>query len=584
MFASSKTLRLAKYLATALLLTAVNAHAVNSEDPPPRGGDNEYNPGEPDIRTVDIHIPLNSDLPPYSEGEITPSMIRTAQTIAGFMTSPDSAANCNVDDNTCNISNNPEAPIILTCSDNGGDMMRCYMPSNTYEPPFAVDCQLHQGQQSGDEEVLCTITSNRTAASEMLPEYGLQNNFGSVANTFLNCMYGSFGGAEAMCSQVINALNNGDTDLAISLLQSLAPLNPETAGNLTRDGMRNGNNVVLNRIAQLRNGTASNPAPKQSLYFTANQWLEAGARIAADNSIANDATPTSVSTNISDFGKLGIFINLNSTDGRYKDGSLASRSDFNSNMLTLGVDYRVRDDLVTGLAFNIGQSKTKYKSDVNGELTAESYSFIVYNSFYKNNWYFDTAITFGGDSYEQVRDPVILANSFDAAFNSMQYNLSATAGYDFVINAFSIAPFVQLNIGRVEVDGYNEKARDPFAAGVALSMDDQSRDIGMLNAGAHFRYVFTTNHGVFIPVLTLSAINDFENDAQVVTGRFIGITDPNAVFSIRSEESDSSYFIVGAGLSFQLKNGNAGFINLESVQGYSNLEQTRFTFGWRWEL
>ena len=102
------------------------------------------------------------------------------------------------------------------------------------------------------------------------------------------------------------------------------------------------------------------------------------------------------------------------------------------------------------------------------------------------------------------------------------------------------------------------------------------------NLGARFRYIATTNHGVFIPTLSLTAVNDFKYDAQVVTGRFVGVADSQ--FNVAANKNDKDYFVIGAGFSFQLKNGNSGFVNLESLQGYSNLDQNRLTLGWRWEL
>lgn len=549
-----------------------------------RGCDNAYEPDN-SIETISITISANGDTDNARwDGNLTPSLLRTAGTIAAFMTSPDSSEQCDPTSNTCNIGGTSENPLSLQCT-GPGDQMDCYIPSfgSSDVEPFRMSCSLTDDQQIG-AAVQCEVTLNRGAIEASLPAELQGTNFGSLATSFLNCMYGSFGNAASMCSQIMDALSNSDHDYAMQLIMALAPLNPETAGNLTREGIRNGTSTIFNRISQLRTNNTQVSNTSSQLYFANNQFLAAGTQLAANDSLASDATPASVSTNISDFGKLGIFVNLNVTDGKYKDGSLASSSDFTSSMLTLGVDYRVRNDLVTGLAFNIGQSKTDYKSDVNGELSADSYSFIIYNSFYRNNWYFDTSLTIGGDTYNQERNPAVLGNSFEAEYHSMQYNLAATFGYDFIFNAFSIAPFAQITAGRVEIDGYTEKAKNPLAPGVALNMDDQNRDIGMLNVGSHFRYVFTTQHGVFIPVITLSAVNDFQNDAQVVTGRFVGITDNSAAFGIRSEKSDANYFIVGAGFSFQLKNGNAGFINLETLQGYENLDQNRFTFGWRWEI
>ncbi|HEY9033315.1 MAG TPA: autotransporter outer membrane beta-barrel domain-containing protein [Pseudomonadales bacterium] len=439
----------------------------------------------------------------------------------------------------------------------------------------------------------CTLATNNDAFAERLEqnvagETRINRNILAVASSFLSCANGdTFGSTDNdTCRQLINALQTGDNALAAALIKALQPLNPETAGNMSSGQLRGTASAIQQRLTRLRSGNTMASNTETRLYLANNQWLEAGTRLAANDFSGNDAAPASASidSSISEFGRLGLFVNVSAIHGNYNAGSIAGKSDSSAAIMTLGIDYRFSDSLVTGVALNVGQSKVEYTSDVSGEVEADNYSLAIYNSYYRNSWYLDTALTLGVDSYEQLRDPAIFNNSFKSEYDGQQYSLAATLGHEFAINAFNIAPFAQLTIGRMDIDAIEETETNSGGGGAAMAIDEQNQDIGSLQVGSHLRYVVNTRRGVFIPVLTVSAVNDFEDDVQVVTGRFIGFNSNSGNFSIKTEKPDTSYLVLAAGFSFQLKNGNAGFVNIETLEGYDNLDQQRLTLGWRWEL
>lgn len=115
-------------------------------------------------------------------------------------------------------------------------------------------------------------------------------------------------------------------------------------------------------------------------------------------------------------------------------------------------------------------------------------------------------------------------------------------------------------------------------------MDKQTFDTGNATIGLRFSHAMPTNQGVFSPNIGLKLISDFETDSQEITGRFVANTAKSNEFKFLTTERDAQYAVIDFGFSFQLKQGNSGFLNIESLQGYEDLEQTRLNFGWRWEI
>lgn len=518
---------------------------------------------------------------------------------------------------SCNLSDSYAQPINMQCSDNDSPG-KLYCALQNAPEAFKIDCDSTTLNGSIPN---CVISMNTNALTQQLEEldasYGVNTNLISIANSLVSCLnrntfpgddngidiivdneitqfeqtipYGNSNYTlQDICNQFIYNLEN-NTEEAVKQLKALQPLNPDAPADLSTANLRLALNTIQGRLHRLRNGIADSSQPQNQQYYVNNEWHPAGTLFADNGNTANDASQNvTVDRNISEFGKLGFFINASFLNADQTNDDIELKSNARSSVLTLGVDYRFTDQLIAGMAFNIDQSKTEFNGnfDTAGSLDNDGYSVMVYSSFYQGNWFFDSSLTFGGIDYEQQRDPASLGNSYAANFHGDQLSVSGTGGYDFIISSFNITPFAQIVYGTVDIDGYRETAVNALGpnTGAILELDAQSKDIGTLNVGSHFRYIANTQRGVFIPGLSVTLVNDFEDDAQTITGRFVANANPNSSFQLQTNTLDSSYFIIGAGFSFQLKGGNAGFINLESVQGYDNLQQERITAGWRWEI
>ena len=391
-----------------------------------------------------------------------------------------------------------------------------------------------------------------------------------------------------ICQQFIYDLNSNPEE-ALALLKALQPLNPDAPSDQVLTKLRSTLTTLQTRLYHLRNNLADTDTTSSSQYWVNNEWHKPGTLFANADNISNDASGTvNVEKNISKYGKLGFFLNAAIINSNQKKDGVKLGNDSRDATLTLGVDYRFTDHVVGGVAFNIDQAKSNFDGNLytSGSLDSDGYSVILYGTYYNNNAFVDGSVTLGGEDYKQTRDPALLGNSYEAQFHGDLAQASVTGGYDFTVNSFNFTPFAQITSGNISIDGYHETAANPLGpnTGAILALNDQTRKIGTFNIGSYFRYIATTQRGVFIPLLSLTYYNDYKDDAQVVTGRFIENASPNSSFQLQTHAIDSSYFVIGLGFSFQLKGGNSGFVNIESVQGYDNLSQERLTAGWRWEI
>lgn len=469
-------------------------------------------------------------------------------------------------------------------------------PNLDLSSALTLDCKNDSVTGNG----VCTFSLNREPILDAMQEAANFDEFSpnerAIHDAFWTCLnrVGINPEIQAQCDRILLSLaENPDAATEIvQMLKSVTPNNIDISMDVSSFNVLNTLNNIVSRLTQLRHGYASNSVRIQ--YFDGQQWLDRNTLLASNNLSTSDVSPEPT-RNMSEYGRLGLFLNASTIISEQDAGLLEQSHDASTQIATLGVDYRFTDNLVAGLAVNLSQGKADYGRNA-GKLDSNSTALVIYSSYYVGSWYLDASLNLGQDNYEQERNvhcnPSIVCpggfyQSFTSDFNGSQNMLSVATGYQWQKDAWGITPFIQLNSARIKTNGYDEA---PSSTGIgsgaqfAISLDDQTRDSSTVKLGANVQYTFATSNGVIIPLIGLYGVREIEDNANIVTGRFVGNIASNASFNLATNDMDTSYFIAAAGLNFQLRDGNAGFINIQSTESYENLDQVQVTAGWRWEI
>ncbi|NRB41501.1 MAG: autotransporter outer membrane beta-barrel domain-containing protein [Pseudomonadales bacterium] len=529
----------------------------------------------------------------------------------------------------CNVSPDPKTSLLMTCTpDYANNTSNCVARDLSAQTAVQLDCNATTNQcvSSIDTDLLCSAdqslcesmvartkycelgfcqvpknTGAETIHTSIAPVLNiLPPNLKSVTESFLSCDPNG-----AMAELCAAALASDDNDAVIALVDTLMPKKPDAPLDTAVVAFNQSQMSIQNHLYRVRTTAPAAPSENKSLaqyYYTDGQWLPAGTLLAANSydNYANDAmpaAPVAVEQSISNDGRLGVFINAAYIDAEENDTSLESSSETSIAMLTVGIDYRFTNNFLAGMAMNYADSTTKFDLSAAeaSQLDGQNISLSSYASLYFGSWFVDGSLIYSASDYVQRREINCaqticnlgvgdIKDTYNSEFNGSQYGMSLSGGYDFNFNAFSFTPFAQYNLGKFKTDEYTETAADPTqTSGAQLHIGEQQRDVASINIGSYFRYVFSTTKGVFIPNARVSYNHNVQDNTNDVEGSFAA--NPDGVgFSLQSDEADSSYYVVAAGFNFQLKNGNAGFFEIESLEGYNNLTQMRYTAGWRWEI
>jgi outer membrane autotransporter protein len=138
-----------------------------------------------------------------------------------------------------------------------------------------------------------------------------------------------------------------------------------------------------------------------------------------------------------------------------------------------------------------------------------------------------------------------------------------------------------VNYGRTKIDPYSETG----ITGLELRID--GRTVKSLQAVAAFygSWAISTKHAVVLPQFNLGYVHEFENDASIVTAQFaedVRVTPTS--FTYGTSVPDADFFNVEAGVAAVFAKGIQFFVNLRSMVGNDNFDNTGGTVGIRFEL
>jgi len=218
-----------------------------------------------------------------------------------------------------------------------------------------------------------------------------------------------------------------------------------------------------------------------------------------------------------------------------------------------------------------------------GEITSNAYSASVYGTYYRDAYYVDGIITFGGANYDIER--VVDGSTQKGDPSGALFSFALAAGYDFYFDAFTISPFARINYSQNNLGSYTEDTinGDP---GLALSYSSQKAKSFTSALGTQIAYAWSTSFGVIRPELLFEWVHEFENNPDTVTASFVGgdglTTDPQ--FTSNPSSIDSDFFNLGGGIYAVFPRGFSLFIYYERTLAYEDLSSNYISGGVRKEF
>ncbi|HEY7775634.1 MAG TPA: autotransporter domain-containing protein, partial [Kineobactrum sp.] len=283
--------------------------------------------------------------------------------------------------------------------------------------------------------------------------------------------------------------------------------------------------------------------------------------------------------------RLGVFVTGDLSFGDQDRTGLESGFDFDSQTLTVGMDYRLTDYAFLGTSLSMGKAEVTFDDDL-GETRTDNYAWAVYGSLYSGNGYVDGIVSYGWSDVDTERNINYrdfggsVERTASGSTDGSEYYVSVNAGYSFNTGGFRLDPLVRFFYLDGSVDGFTETG----AQGLNLAISDSDFESMTLSASGQLSYMFLPSWGVITPYLRLEYIRELEDSAAGVRYRFANDPFADSVLQLQVDDPDTGYMVYGAGVAAQFAHGFSGFVSYQALGGYDGLSGETVSFGARWEL
>ncbi|OAI14516.1 hypothetical protein A1359_10615 [Methylomonas lenta] len=316
----------------------------------------------------------------------------------------------------------------------------------------------------------------------------------------------------------------------------------------------------LARLASIRGGGGSSPLSFNfnGVQMSTSQLAQAlglntlGGAAGDDNELFRDSP-------------LGFFVQTRLNFGKQQNTFWDRGFNSQAQTVTVGADYRINDNLVSGLAFNYTHSATDYV-DSAGHMNSDTFMGAVYGSYFlPKDFYLDWVANYGGNQYAFNRQYAYQGFNGQSNADSTgdQYSFALSSGKDVSWQEWVIGPYLRMEYLGMHIKGYQEQGGDGFD----LTTSAQTNQSLISSLGTQIGYAISTSWGVITPAVRVEWDHQYLNDNRLIEMRLSQAAPGFGNFIVQTGDPDRDYANLGGSVSATLPNGGAGFIRYETRLG-----------------
>ena len=252
--------------------------------------------------------------------------------------------------------------------------------------------------------------------------------------------------------------------------------------------------------------------------------------------------------------------------------------DYDTNMISAGLDYRLNDWTAVGALFGYSSTNNTLGAGL-GSQSFDSYQLAVYATAYADGWYGSVAGTYAYQDWGKIDRNVFIGNQVArATTDGHVFGGKLEGGYVVQHGQWTFGPAVELRAADYHIGGYTERG----TYGLNQEVDSQRADSIVGQVG--FQAALSTMVGDYAvtPQVRASYDHEFHNTNRAIITRIASQASTFVTTDLAPEGSD--YARLGVGVDVKLSNSFSALVDFDSTVGrdggedYSMLARLKGSF------
>ncbi len=218
--------------------------------------------------------------------------------------------------------------------------------------------------------------------------------------------------------------------------------------------------------------------------------------------------------------------------------------------MAIGYDRALNNELTLGISAAYADSQLNLDDNRGGgEIT--SYSGAAYGGWAKNNFHFESVLSYGYNDYDNHRNLEIgsITRRATSSHDGQAFGGLVSGGYIWQLKSWALEPFASLQYTYLDEDSFAESG----AGSVDLSVADRQTQALVSELGLRLAHVWKQANFTLIPELSAAWSHDFDIDDRDIVSSFAG--SPGVTFTLPGQDIAPDGLVTGAGVTLILTHG-----------------------------
>jgi outer membrane autotransporter protein len=274
----------------------------------------------------------------------------------------------------------------------------------------------------------------------------------------------------------------------------------------------------------------------------------------------------------------GLFADGGAAFGSQNSSISQTGYNFSLGGFTAGADYRLRDNLLVGLAAGYSHTNSSFYGS-GGSVTANTIPFNAYAAYFPGSLYAYGSMGYALNLYDLKRGFNFggLARTSSSNTSGNQFNLYGETGYDLRLNRFILTPSVTLSYSALWIGGFTEQG----AGSLNLKLGSQRADSLQTGLGGRLTVPLEVGSVKLVPQAYAFYQHEFSNGSRSLNAN---LSQGSIPFTFQTDAAERNFGVVGANVTMGIKKNLYAQINYNAEVGRGNSTVQYVNAGLRYEF